>query len=64
MFYGKDNSTAQVTKDDSLKIIVNYGSGKKETYEYQKVYDDQILFTDSNNSKNSAVLQKTNNSMY
>ena len=63
MFYGKDNSTAQITKDDTLKIIVNYGSGKKETYQYEKVYDDQILFTDSNNSKNSAVLQKTNNSM-
>jgi len=63
IFYGKDNSNAQITKDDSLKITVNYGSGKKETYDYEKVYDKQILFTDPTNSKNSAVLQKTDNSM-
>ena len=46
-----------------MKVLVNYGSGKKETYDYEKVTGDQIMFTDSNNSKNSAVLKKTDKSM-
>jgi len=64
IFYGKNNSTAQVSNiSGKLQITVDYGSGNKESYVYLQVYDTQILFIDSNNSKNSAVLQKTDKSM-
>jgi hypothetical protein len=64
MFYGQNNSTAQVSNvDGKLQIVIDYGNGNKETYEYLQVYDNQIVFVDSTNNKNSAVLQKTEKSM-
>ena len=64
IFYGQNNSTAQVSNvDGKLQIVVDYGNGNKETYTYLQVYDSQIVFVDSNDNKNSAVLQKTEKSM-
>lgn len=64
IFYGQNNSTSQVSNvDGKLQITVDYGNGNKQTYNYLEVYDTQILFIDSANSKNSAVLQKTDKSM-